>query len=640
MKEILLFLSLSLMLFKVSGQVLFDESGAGLVNGETWYSFGNSDFSSSYYPLEAFGADPYSDLEEREYFGVGNARYGTNGEEVFGLTGKPENNFIRIVFSAGSQKYPTSLDVRLRVSEDRAFSAYLYQDDRPSFEERVVILALEDFRLVGNDAVKMSASDMARLSSIQFVQGFVAYDENVGFTIHEAEFVKGRTQRVVIYDGTPTALVNGDWYEYGNEDTKIINQHPVRVSKVMNTIYTPETDDLYYGIGNARYGENGTESFGLAGEPSASYFEIKLSYYSAIESRLDIRFKGAGDTEYTYTLLDWGMHDIHDELIRVPVVGVMKMPGGVSISAQELETLFGIGFNIGYWELPEGEIDDEHVYMEVNEVAFGGLNGFCELPEAPVFAYGKMEVCPGAEATVSIESGRLNDAENWFWYTEGCGEASFGQGASVTSTFTEATEVFVRGEGGGECELLGPCASILVEMTPFTLDEEVVEIVANTVICDDNLFILEASSMHHDEAPLYQWFLNGEFYDESPDKMMTFEDLEQDDRIQVRKNNRKECSQTEYSPEYAIECLPAASYETFMGISSAYVSGGRLIMRIHGSELYGDIQVTSASGAVLGRMENANLQETISMPVVSGTGLMIINLVTDKGVYNQKLFVR
>ncbi len=95
------------------------------------------------------------------------------------------------------------------------------------------------------------------------------------------------------------------------------------------------------------------------------------------------------------------------------------------------------------------------------------------------------------------------------------------------------------------------------------------------------------------------------------------------------------------SLELTVDCSPTTSFmKEALGITSTYVSEDRLVMRVDVAEQYGDILIVSATGSVLGRMENANLQETISMPVVSGTGLMIINLVTDKGVYNQKLFVR
>ena len=125
MKKILLFLSLSLLLLNVSGQILFDETSGGLINGEEWYSFGNSQFGFSYYPVEAFAADPLQDIDKQEYLGIGNAHYAGGKEASFGLSGDPGNNFIRVTFSAGSGRYPTSLEVRLRTIDEKLFTAYL-----------------------------------------------------------------------------------------------------------------------------------------------------------------------------------------------------------------------------------------------------------------------------------------------------------------------------------------------------------------------------------------------------------------------------------------------------------------------------------------------------------------------------------
>lgn len=654
MKKILLFLSLSLLVLNVSGQVLFDENSGGLINGEEWYSFGNPEFDFEYYPVAAFAADPSQDIQENGYFGIGNAHYAGGEEAPFGLSGAPENNFIRVTFSAGSNLDPTSLEVRLRTMDEELFTAYLYKDGKPGFVEQTVVLPLSDFFRVGNPAQKPTAGDIADFSTLQFMFGFHIMDTDAGFTIHKAELLKAKTIGTVIYDGSTTALVNGEkWYSYGNKDTEITEHHPLTIQKTDNTLdYNPEDDQYYFGVGNARYGDDGAESFGLKGNTASDFFEVNFLLYTYAESRLDIRFKGEGGTEFTYRLLDWGFHGEIEEVtnselktIRFPLSQLVRLEDWKTpITASELEGLYEVGFNLRLAAVDSDPLNDFDVFLNVNSIEFYNVD-YCSFPTAPELSTELVRGCFGTQETINLTGGELNDAEDWFWYKDECGGELLGKGSSMDITINGPATLYVRGEGAGECAVVGPCASVRVEMIPMTTDDEVVEISGdNHTECVGDIFNFEATSNYHNEESLYQWYLNDEPYGElSSDNTVSFEGLEKGDRIYVKKKSQQVCTDVEFvsSLELTVTCSPITSFmrET-LGITSAYVAGDRLVMKVNVAEQSGDVQVMNATGVILGQAANVNLNETITLPVVSEDGLIIINLITDKGVYNQKLMVR
>lgn len=84
----------------------------------------------------------------------------------------------------------------------------------------------------------------------------------------------------------------------------------------------------------------------------------------------------------------------------------------------------------------------------------------CDLADQPVIA-GTMSICPGASTTLSIASGSLNDATEWKWYANACGDSLVGTGTSVT--INAPGFHYVRGEGG--CVVNAPCMGFYVQST-------------------------------------------------------------------------------------------------------------------------------------------------------------------------------
>ena len=496
------------------------------------------------------------------------------------------------------------------------------------------MIPLSEFYRVGNPSQKATATDIAAFSTIQFMFGLAVSDINAGFTIHKAELLKAKTTRTVIYDGSTTALVNGEeWYMYGNEIDVVKQDHPLRLDKV-----DWFSEESYVGVGNARYTSEGPSSFELSGDPATSFIEVKASGFTNINSNLDIRLK-AGGKEFGYNFNTYKPLDFEDRIFTIPVSELKTLsPPIQAITASELEQAGELGFVFGFSNM------DYDIFFEVNEVTFVSI-GFCENPDKPVFSTELIRGCFGTQETINLTGGELNDAEDWFWYKDECGGELLGKGSSLDITIDGLVTLYVRGEGAGECAVVGPCASVLVEMIPMTTDDEVVQITGdNHTTCTSNVFNFEATSHYHNDATLYQWYLNDEPHGAlSSDNTVTFEGLSEGDRVYVEKTSQKECTDVEFvsSLEVTVTCSPITSFmKETLGITSAYVAGDRLVMMVNVAEQSGDVQVMNATGVILGQAANVNLNETITLPVVSEDGLIIINLITDKGVYNQKLMVR
>lgn len=83
----------------------------------------------------------------------------------------------------------------------------------------------------------------------------------------------------------------------------------------------------------------------------------------------------------------------------------------------------------------------------------------CTNPDVPTIS-GTTTICNGNSTTLSINTGNLNDASDWQWYTSSCGGTSAGSGTSINVSPNTTTMYYVRGEGG--CVSAGSCASVEV----------------------------------------------------------------------------------------------------------------------------------------------------------------------------------
>ncbi len=112
------------------------------------------------------------------------------------------------------------------------------------------------------------------------------------------------------------------------------------------------------------------------------------------------------------------------------------------------------------------------------------LNSPCSSPESPVIA-GNTALCNNTQSVISVASGALNDATNWYWYSGTCGGTLVGIGNSIS--ISSPGTYFVRGEGG--CVTPGACES-------FTMTEQTV---TASITSLGNDFLLSSA------GDSYQW---------------------------------------------------------------------------------------------------------------------------------------
>ncbi|OZI08999.1 hypothetical protein BWI93_06245 [Siphonobacter sp. BAB-5385] len=88
----------------------------------------------------------------------------------------------------------------------------------------------------------------------------------------------------------------------------------------------------------------------------------------------------------------------------------------------------------------------------------------CTAPNVPTISATQTSICAGSSTSLSIQSGNLNDATAWKWYTGSCGGTPVGTGTSIQVSPTSTTTYYVRGEGG--CVTAGSCASQQITVNP------------------------------------------------------------------------------------------------------------------------------------------------------------------------------
>lgn len=88
----------------------------------------------------------------------------------------------------------------------------------------------------------------------------------------------------------------------------------------------------------------------------------------------------------------------------------------------------------------------------------------CTNPTIPTVIATPSLICAGQSTILSINSGNLNNAANWEWYTGSCDGTVVGTGVTISVSPTSTTTYYVRGVGG--CISTGDCAEITVTVNP------------------------------------------------------------------------------------------------------------------------------------------------------------------------------
>lgn len=88
----------------------------------------------------------------------------------------------------------------------------------------------------------------------------------------------------------------------------------------------------------------------------------------------------------------------------------------------------------------------------------------CINPTLPSVTASFNTICTGQNVTIGIDTGSINSATAWKWYSSSCGGTLVGTGSSITVSPTSTTTYFVRGEGG--CVSAGSCVSKTITVNP------------------------------------------------------------------------------------------------------------------------------------------------------------------------------
>lgn len=110
----------------------------------------------------------------------------------------------------------------------------------------------------------------------------------------------------------------------------------------------------------------------------------------------------------------------------------------------------------------------------------------CRNATVPVINPPAATICSGDSVQLNIASGNLNDASNWYWYSDSCGGTPVDSGSSITVSPTTSTAYFVRAEGG--CHQVDTCEKANITVNP----SPVIELGNDAIICHYNMITLNA----------------------------------------------------------------------------------------------------------------------------------------------------
>lgn len=317
------------------------------------------------------------------------------------------------------------------------------------------------------------------------------------FICTTAQYTSGQ----VIYNGSTTALVNGStWYTFGNSSfTKVDN--PLSMSKYFAS---PSDSDSYVGTGNAHYDSTGSEaSFGLYGNPSQSNIKLTMSGHATYPSNFEIRLRTLSGEEFTYFVESSSSFSFSNQTFTIPLTSFSSLTTTNAPTLTNIENFSNLTFVLGFY------YGDTDLSFSVSNVTFVTSTPPCTAPTIPTVSATNNSICSDSSTTLSINSGSLNSATEWVWYSGSCGGMYVGSGASINVSPNASTTYYARGEGN--CVTSGPCASVSIRVNP-TIIPYVSISASDTTICSGTNVSFSASTENGGTNPVYYWMINDTSY--------------------------------------------------------------------------------------------------------------------------------
>ena len=168
---------------------------------------------------------------------------------------------------------------------------------------------------------------------------------------------------------------------------------------------------------------------------------------------------------------------------------------GISVATDRFANVYAAGiFNDTVVFNQGGNISDTLIGKGYGDIFFTQYNE-CIEPTKPIASISTDTICKGDSLVLRVIGGSLNGAEDWYWYTGGCGVRFAGKGSQITVIADSTRNYFVL--GGGGCATADTCDTVGVYVRPsFTLNR-------TFTICDNKTMFLGGQNR----------FVPGTYYD-------------------------------------------------------------------------------------------------------------------------------
>jgi len=179
-------------------------------------------------------------------------------------------------------------------------------------------------------------------------------------------------------------------------------------------------------------------------------------------------FSGTASFDQTTQLTSFGGNDIYilktdfaGNLTWVEQLGGSSDDLAIGLDVKDNWDLHVTGFFQGTPDFDPTNTNTQLTAVDLRDAYVYKMSQQCLQANVDSIAYTDTLICPNSGlSTELIARGVLNDAAEWQWYTNGCGDSWVASGDTVVFTPTSTTTYYLRAEGA--CGALPACDSITI----------------------------------------------------------------------------------------------------------------------------------------------------------------------------------